>query len=114
MANYMSVDRGLLLQAFRHAHVMAETAERGHERKEFRRIAKLIWDACGEEKAMPDNIYGLSTEQFALVEALTPAQLDVVRSKIRSLDYTDDQTRDAVGQHIAAGGNIADLLNGGH
>ena len=56
------------------------------------------------------NDYGLSPTDVRLIDSLTPEQLAAVRRNIKSPDYTDDETREALAQYCADGGEIEDML----
>jgi hypothetical protein len=45
-----------IAKAFSCAHQYAEHGESRQDRARFRHVAKLIWDACGEELPMPEEL----------------------------------------------------------
>jgi hypothetical protein len=53
---FKSVKVSKIAKAFACAHSYAQTAHSGGDRARFRHVAKLIWDACGEEKPMPEHL----------------------------------------------------------
>jgi hypothetical protein len=57
------------------------------------------------------NAHNLATSEVRAIESLDEMQLKAVRANIQSREYTDDETREAVAQYVADGGEIADLLS---
>lgn len=55
---YMSVERPTIQDAFCAAHKAAASAATAADRRKFRDIARLIWQACGEQT--PDPILALT------------------------------------------------------
>ena len=59
MSEFKSVDRYKLQQAFAIAHKSQRDARLGNgARARMRAIAKLLWDACGEEAAYSTRFNG--------------------------------------------------------
>ena len=56
------------------------------------------------------NNQNLTQAQVVEIEALTSEQLKAVRLNIQSREYNDEQTREAVAEYVADGGNVDDLL----
>jgi hypothetical protein len=50
---FKSVKVSVIAKAFACAHHYAGTAASLEDRARFRHVAKLIWDACGEQSMMP-------------------------------------------------------------
>jgi hypothetical protein len=50
---YKSVKVSVIARAFACAHHYSQNAGSNDDRARFRHIARLIWDACGEESSMP-------------------------------------------------------------
>ena len=53
---FKSLKVSRIAAAFALAHRYSLTAPSPVDRKRFRQIAKIIWDACGEEKTMPVSL----------------------------------------------------------
>src|SRR5262245_56155053 len=60
--------------------------------------------------ATKNNPHNLPQRTIAAIEALTEEQLVIVRRNIRGREYNDEETREAVAQYVADGGEISDLL----
>jgi hypothetical protein len=75
--------------------------------------AKLYGSRLFRHIDKKDNDYdqqlNLPLTTIATIEALTSDQLATVRSNLRSLDMTDEQTREAIAEYAADGGAIEDL-----
>lgn len=59
----------------------------------------------------PHNPHNLPQRKVDAIEALTSEQLKAIRVNIQSREYSDTETRAAVAQYVADGGEIADLLS---
>lgn len=57
------------------------------------------------------NSLNLPQAKIAAIEALTATQLEAIRANLQT-DYTDAQTREAVAEYVADGGQIDDLFTG--
>jgi hypothetical protein len=62
-------------------------------------------------KVKMTNNHNLPTDTVEAIEALTPEQLTAIRRNIQSHGYSDEETREAVAQYAADGGEIEDLLS---
>jgi hypothetical protein len=51
--SFQSVKTSAIAKAFALAHYYSEVAASNEDRLRFRKVARLIWDALGEETAMP-------------------------------------------------------------
>ena len=60
---------------------------------------------------MEINRYNLIASDVRKIKALTADQLSAVRRNINSPGYTEDETREAVAQYCADGGEVEDLLD---
>lgn len=57
------------------------------------------------------NDHNLAKSKFDAIEALDETQLKAVRNNIDGREYDDNETREAVAQYVADGGEIKDLLS---
>ena len=75
--SFESVRLSTIATAFAMAHRYAAEGATNQERARFRAVAKLIWDACGEQQPMPNvlpaNLAALGTANETDAEGMLHA-----------------------------------------
>ncbi|MFZ0747063.1 MAG: hypothetical protein WAM85_21860 [Terracidiphilus sp.] len=58
-----------------------------------------------------NNPFNLGPTERRQIEELTPEQLKTIRANIQDRSLDEDETKTAVAQYLADGGELKDLLN---